>query len=244
MRKSCEKTLARKSKKGGIIYTLLLVMALVFPRVLVAETLLIANEKSDSVSVVDVATDQVIKTVAVGKTPHAIGITPNKRFAYIGNRGANSISVIDLQSFQVVDTIKLSHSIMNLEVSPDGRYVSANARTSLQISFVDTKNNSVLKTVVVGYWPEKNNKGKSVVNMGDPNVHAKQGGIMISHDTWSSDSNFLFVPDRYNYRVVKIALRASRYQMGKCLWVVGKCDVLLVQMYGLLRQKKMKQHQP
>jgi len=212
MRKSCEKIVTRKSKKREIIYTLLFVMALVFPRALVAETLLIANEKSDSVSVVDVATDQVIKTVPVGKTPHAIGITPDKRVAYIGNRGSNSISVIDLHSFQVVDTIKLSHTIMNLEVSPDGRYVSANSRTSLQISFVDTTNNSVIKTVVVGYWPEKNSKEKSVVNMGDPNVHAKQGGIMISHDTWSSDSNFLFVPDRYNYRVVKIAVPSFEIQ--------------------------------
>ena len=45
MRKPCEKTVTRKSKKREIIYALLFVMALVFPRALEAETLLIANEK-------------------------------------------------------------------------------------------------------------------------------------------------------------------------------------------------------
>ena len=168
-----------------------------------ASTLFITNEKSNSVSVVDTDTDQVIETIMVGKTPHAIGITPNRRCAYTGNRGDNTISVIDLKSMNVVKTIGLPHTIMNLEVSPDGRYVSANSRTSLRISFIDTASNTIAKTIEVGHW-KKREKGKSAVNMGDPNVHSKRGGIMISHDTWSPDSQFLFVPDRFNYRIAKI----------------------------------------
>jgi len=168
-----------------------------------ASTLLITNEKSNSVSVVDTNTDQVVKTIMVGKTPHAVGITSDRRFAYIGNRGDDTVSVIDLQALKVTKSITLPHTIMNLEMAPDGRYVSVNSRTTLQVSFVDTASNTVVKTVKIGHW-RKHEKGKSAVNMGDPNVHSKRGGIMISHDTWSADSRYLFVPDRFNYRIAKI----------------------------------------
>ena len=171
-----------------------------------ASTLLITNEKSNSVSIVDTETDQVVKTIQVGKTPHAIAITPKRHFAYTGNRGDNTLSVINLKSMDVVKTIRLPHSIMNLEISPDGRYVSVNSRTSLHVSFIDTATNTIVKTIEVGHG-EKRAQGRSAVNMGDPNIHARKGGIMISHDTWSTDSQFLFVPDRFNYKIAKIDVK-------------------------------------
>ena len=186
----------------SIVFALTVLSFLLLSNAL-ASTLFVTNEKSNSVSVVDTNTDQVVKTITVGKTPHAISITPNRRFAYTGNRGDNTISVIDLESMNVVKNISLPHTIMNLEVSPDGRYVSANSRTSLRISFIDTVSNTIAKTIEVGHW-KKREKGKSAVNMGDPNIHSRKGGIMISHDTWSPDSRFLFVPDRFNYRIAKI----------------------------------------
>jgi len=168
-----------------------------------ASTLLVTNEKSNSVSVVDMDTDQVVKTITVGATPHAIVTTSDRRFAYTGNRGDNSVSVLDLESMEVVKTIILPHTIMNLEMSPDGRYVSANSRTSLRVSFIDIASNTIAGTMEVGAW-ENSEQGKTAVNMGDPDIHSRKGGIMISHDTWSPDSRFLFVPDRFNYRIAKI----------------------------------------
>lgn len=171
-----------------------------------ASTLLITNEKSNSVSIVDTVTDRVVKTIQVGETPHAIAITPKHDFSYTGNRGDSTLSVIELSSMNVVKTIKVPHSIMNLEISPDGSYVSVNSRTSLQVSFIDTATNTIVKTIEVGQG-KKRTQGKSAVNMGDPNIHAKKGGIMISHDTWSPDSQFLFVPDRFNYKIAKIDVK-------------------------------------
>ena len=194
-----------RRNNGPLFSILFLLAALNFSPCspVLASNLWITNEKSNSVSIVDIDADNVIKTIEVGKTPHAIGITPDRRFAYTGNRGDNSISVIDIQSRSVVKTIGLPHTIMNLEVSPDGHYVSANSRTSLRVSFIETSSNTIAKTIEIGPW-EKREQGKSAVNMGDPNIHSKKGGIMISHDTWSPDSQFLYVPDRFNYRIVKI----------------------------------------
>lgn len=195
-------------KKQRLIFRLTLSSLFSFS-ITFASTLLITNEKSNSVSIVDTDTDQVVKTIQVGETPHAIAITPKRHFAYTGNRGDNTLSVIELKSMNVVKTIKLPHSIMNLEISPDGRYVSVNSRTSLHVSFIDTATNTLVKTIEVGHW-EKRAQGRSAVNMGDPNIHARKGGIMISHDTWSPDSQFLFVPDRFNYKIAKIDVKTFK----------------------------------
>ncbi len=62
-----------------------------------SDIILVANEKSGTISVVDLDLDKVIKTITVGKVPHAIGLTPDKKYAYTGNRGTSDISVIDLE---------------------------------------------------------------------------------------------------------------------------------------------------
>jgi YVTN family beta-propeller protein len=171
-----------------------------------AEKALVTGEKSNTLTIVDLDTDEVVKTITVGKVPHAIGVTPDKTRAYTGNRGSDSISVVDLVNDEPVKTIPLSHTIMNLEVSPDGRFVSANSRTEPMVSLIDTATNQVKWTLLVGE-PQKEEEpaeGKNVVNMGNPEIHAKRGGIVVSHDTWSPDSSYIYTPDRLNYRIVKI----------------------------------------
>jgi YVTN family beta-propeller protein len=171
-----------------------------------AETALVTGEKSNTLTIVDLDTDEVVKTIEVGKVPHAIGVSPDKTKAYTGNRGSNSISVVDLVGDEAVQTIPLPHTIMNLEVSPDGRYVSANSRTEPIVSLIDTATNQIKWTLLVGE-PQKVEEPaieKNVVNMGNPNIHAKRGGIVVSHDTWSPDSRYIYTPDRLNFRIVKI----------------------------------------
>ena len=171
-----------------------------------AEKALVTGEKSNTLTIVDLDTDEVVKIITVGKVPHAIGVTPDKTHAYIGNRGSNSISVVDLASNDVVQTISLPHTIMNLEVSPDGRFISANSRTEPIVSLIETVTNQIKWTQLVGE-PQKEEKpasGKNVVNMGNPEIHTKRGGIVVSHDTWSPDSRYIYTPDRLNYRIVKL----------------------------------------
>jgi YVTN family beta-propeller protein len=171
-----------------------------------AEKALVTGEKSNTLTIVDLDTDEVVETITVGKVPHAIGVTPDKTHAYIGNRGSNSISVVDLGGDVAVQTISLPHTIMNLEVSPDGRFVTANSRTEPMVSLIETATNQVKWTLLVGE-PQKDEEpvsGKNVVDMGNPEIHSKRGGIVVSHDTWSPDSRYIYTPDRLNYRIVKV----------------------------------------
>jgi YVTN family beta-propeller protein len=63
------------------------------------------NPDSDSVSVIDTQTGEVIATITVGPCPSAIVITPSGRQANVLNRGNMTISVIDISTNNVVTTV-------------------------------------------------------------------------------------------------------------------------------------------
>jgi YVTN family beta-propeller protein len=59
------------------------------------------------VSVIDTATNTVVKTVTVGAGPQAVAITPDGAYAYVNNFPDNTLSVIETASNNVVDTVRV-----------------------------------------------------------------------------------------------------------------------------------------
>jgi YVTN family beta-propeller protein/autotransporter-associated beta strand protein len=56
----------------------------------------VANGASNTVSVIDVASRTVVKTVNVGPIPLGIAFTPDGRYAYVPSRGGTSVTVIEV----------------------------------------------------------------------------------------------------------------------------------------------------
>jgi YVTN family beta-propeller protein len=55
----------------------------------------VANEDSNTVSVLDTETDKVQDRINVGVFPYGIDINPLNNRVYVTNRGSNTVSVID-----------------------------------------------------------------------------------------------------------------------------------------------------
>src|SRR5271168_5377061 len=55
----------------------------------------VANEISNTVSVIDTATNTVSAIVGVGSGPLGVAITPDGTKAYVANAGSNTVGVID-----------------------------------------------------------------------------------------------------------------------------------------------------
>ena len=55
----------------------------------------VANEFSNTVSVIDAETDKVKRTINVGDFPYGIDTNPLNNRVYVTNRGSNTVSVID-----------------------------------------------------------------------------------------------------------------------------------------------------
>jgi YVTN family beta-propeller protein len=65
-----------------------------------------SNSDSDSVSVIDTATNTVVETIEVGSNPRNLGISPNGERVYVPNRDGDSVSVIDTNTNAVLTTVE------------------------------------------------------------------------------------------------------------------------------------------
>ena len=113
---------------------------------------------SESVSVIDTASNTVVATVGVGACAGGVAITPDGTRAYVANVCSDSVSVIDTVSNSVVATVVLgpSREISPFEVAitPDGTRAYFTNLGPGSVSVIDTASNTVVATIGVGNGPQ------------------------------------------------------------------------------------------
>ena len=62
----------------------------------------VANYGSSTVSVIDINSNTVTTSIAVGTSPYAVAVTPDGAFVYVTNSGDDTVSVIDTTDNTVV----------------------------------------------------------------------------------------------------------------------------------------------
>ena len=71
----------------------------------VTDRLYVANQASNTVSVVDPTTNSVLATIAVGKAPSAIAVNTRTNTIYVADRDSRDIAVIDGTSNTLIATV-------------------------------------------------------------------------------------------------------------------------------------------
>jgi outer membrane autotransporter protein len=137
----------------------------------------ITNRDSNSVSVVDTATNSVTSTLAlgIGTAPIGLATTPDGRFAYVANSGTNTISVIDLATNKVTTApISLGLSPFGVATSPDGKSAFITNNGSNTVSVFNNATNAVIALPVgnspVGVAITPNGQFAYVTNRGSNTV--------------------------------------------------------------------------
>ena len=114
--------------------------------------------ESDTVSVIDTATNTFITNVDVGRSPSSIVITPDGSKIYVANRdndryGYGIVSVIDTATNKVTDTVDVGGEPNSLAITPDGSkvYVAGGRDNddNMVVSVIDTDKNKVTDTIDV-----------------------------------------------------------------------------------------------
>jgi YVTN family beta-propeller protein len=103
----------------------------------------VSNSTSNTVSVVNTATNSVIATVPVGTGPQGLAVNPTGTRVYVVNAGAGSVSVINTTTNAVIETI-LVPGALDIAFNHTGTraYVAA-----LGVSILDTTSNQVIATL-------------------------------------------------------------------------------------------------
>ncbi len=122
----------------------LLVAGLAAGRAMAASYAYILNDTSNTISVIDTATNTVIATPDIGTTSlHGSAVLPNGNFAYIGAYGANRVTVIDTVTQTIVATINGFNQPRALAALPDSSRVYVGNNSANRIDVIDTTTNTI-----------------------------------------------------------------------------------------------------
>ena len=106
------------------------------------------------VFVVNVATNTVTTSIAVGSYPRGVSVSSDGRKVYVANEGNNTVSVINTSTNTVTATIPVGSVPLGVSVSPNGSKVYVTNYGLNTVSVIDTATNAVTATITVGTSPE------------------------------------------------------------------------------------------
>jgi YVTN family beta-propeller protein len=86
------------------------------------KTLWVMEDASDSNSVVDMTTLEVLKRFPTGKGPYAASFSPDGKYAFIGHRREGVMAVIDAHTFTEIQRLSLGTYARQLAVDAASRY--------------------------------------------------------------------------------------------------------------------------
>ena len=118
-----------------------------------APQIFVTNEMGDSVSVIDGTRYEVTATVAVGKRPRGIGISPDGKEIYVAVSGENKIAVIDPVSLAVVRSFPSGDDPETFAVHPNGNLYISNEEDA-KASVFDPRTGKRVAEIKVGIEPE------------------------------------------------------------------------------------------
>jgi YVTN family beta-propeller protein len=139
----------------GVFAFAALVFVLAAPLAL-AQDAYVANSGSESVSVIDTASGEVVGgPINVGSVPGGVAITPDGKRAYVANYLSDSVSVIDTASEEVVgEPIAVGSEPRAVAITPDGEHAYVADEGSDSVSVIDTASEEVVgEPIAVGSEP-------------------------------------------------------------------------------------------
>lgn len=111
-------------------------------------TLYVSNSGSNTVSVIDTASQTVTFTIPVGKGPEGLALSADGKTLYVVNTFDDDISLVDTGSNTVTGTVAIGSQPYRIAESPDGTslYVTYN----FGIAIVSTSTNKVSSRIPLG----------------------------------------------------------------------------------------------
>ena len=104
-------------------------------------------------SVIDLADNKVVNTIAVSGKPAGVAVSPNGDKVYISTPEAHGFAVIDARKQQLITTVKTSEGALGITVAPDGKRIYVADWFINTVSVLDADNLEIIKTITVGQSP-------------------------------------------------------------------------------------------
>ncbi len=135
--------------------------------------LLVTNEESGDLTVMDLATRKVTATIPLGKRPRGIVVSPDGKTAYVAlsgspaappgvdektlpppDRAADGIGVVDLVAGKLLRVLVSGPDPEKVALTKDGQFALVTNEDAAMTSFVDIAKGEIVATTKVGGEPE------------------------------------------------------------------------------------------
>ena len=110
-----------------------------------SKTLAVVSVGSNSVTLIDTATNKVKGVVYVGRSPHEPFFTPNGRELWVTVRGENYVSVIDPDRMKEMQRIELANGPGMTMFGPDGKYAFICSSFTPELAVIDVASHKIVK---------------------------------------------------------------------------------------------------
>src|SRR6516225_4354700 len=107
--------------------------------------LAVVSIASNSVTLIDTATNKVKGVVYVGRSPHEAFFTPNGRELWVTVRGENYVSVIDPQEMKETRRVELANGPGMTMFGPDGKYAFVCSSFTPELAVIELASHKIVK---------------------------------------------------------------------------------------------------
>jgi YVTN family beta-propeller protein len=110
-----------------------------------SKMLAVVSVASNSVTLVDTATNEVKGIVYVGRSPHEAFFTPNGRELWVTVRGENYVSVIDPARKKEIQRMEVANGPGMTMFGPDGKYAFVCSSFTPELAVIDVASHKIIK---------------------------------------------------------------------------------------------------
>jgi YVTN family beta-propeller protein len=110
-------------------------------------TLAVVSIGSNSVTLIDTASNKILGVIYIGRSPHEAFFTPNGKELWVTVRGENYVSVIDPVAMKETRRVQTANGPGMVLFRPDGRYAFVPSSYTPELDVVDTRSYEVVARV-------------------------------------------------------------------------------------------------
>jgi len=118
-----------------------------------ADTAVVADEKADTVSLVELNSQKVIATIPVGKAPGGTAIDNGLNIAIVANSKDDTVSLIDMTALSVVKTIPVGKEPQGPAVNQSTHQALVANHQDNSVAVIDLVNYTCISVLQVGQGP-------------------------------------------------------------------------------------------
>ncbi len=139
---------ARKQKRGEYAFPAGIAVSPDGAKLYVAENL------SNKLAVVDLATQRVITKIEVGEYPYDCVVSNDGQRVYVSNWGSRSVSIIETAGLKVIGSVPVGDHPNDLELTRDGKLLYVANANSNTVSVVDTAQAKEIEAISTTLHPK------------------------------------------------------------------------------------------